>query len=60
MRARPSVARVEAELGLLRGDSALIGRAIDELEAIGDVEHAARVAAEAGPRLNRRVAPTSG
>ena len=46
MGARPFVARVRTELGLLTGDRALVERGVDDLEAIGDVEHAARVAAE--------------
>ncbi len=46
MGARPSIARVSTELGLLTGDGALVERGVDELEAIGDVEHAARVSAE--------------
>ena len=56
MGARPSVARVSTELGLLTGDAALVERGIDELEAIGDVEQAARV--RRGTRAPR-VAPES-
>ena len=48
--ARPWVARVEAELGLLNGDRALVGSAIATLEEIGDLEQAARVAGEAQAR----------
>ncbi len=46
MGARPSAARVRTELGLLTGDAALVERGIDELEALGDVDQMARVAAE--------------
>jgi class 3 adenylate cyclase len=46
MRARPSVARVHTELGLLMGDAALVERGIDGLQEIGDIEQAARVVAE--------------
>ena len=44
MGARPWVARVQTELGLLTGDQELIDRGLDGLESLGDVEHAARVA----------------
>jgi class 3 adenylate cyclase len=47
MGARPYVARVEAELGLIGGDAARVGAAIAELERIGDLEQAARIAGEA-------------
>jgi len=46
MDARPWAARVRTELGLLAGDEALVERGLDELEALGDVEQAARVAAD--------------
>jgi class 3 adenylate cyclase len=46
MGARPFVARSRAELGLLTDQGDLIDRAIDDLEALGDVEQAARVAGE--------------
>ena len=41
----PFVARVRCELGQLRGDSALIEQGLEDLAALGDVEHAARVVA---------------
>jgi len=44
--ARPLAARVRTELGMLTGDAALIDRGMDELEAVGDIEQSARVAAE--------------
>jgi class 3 adenylate cyclase len=47
MGARPSAARARTELGLLAGDHALVERGLEELEALGDLEHMARVAAEA-------------
>jgi hypothetical protein len=50
MAARPYVARVEAELGLLTGDPAAVSSGIAALEQIGDLEHAARVATEARAR----------
>ena len=50
MDARPFVARVEAEIGLLTGDGARVGSAIATLEQIGDLEHASRVASEARER----------
>jgi class 3 adenylate cyclase len=46
MKARPYIARAKSEIGLQRGDSALVEAAIAELEAIGDLEHATRVVAE--------------
>jgi hypothetical protein len=46
MAARPFVARVQTELGLRIGDTALIDRGLDGLEAIGDVDQATRVATE--------------
>jgi class 3 adenylate cyclase/tetratricopeptide (TPR) repeat protein len=46
MGARPFAARVRTELGDLIGDQALFDRGLDELEALGDVDQAARVAAE--------------
>ena len=45
MGALPYVARVRTELGELTGDAALIDRGMDGLEAIGDIEQSARVAA---------------
>ena len=46
MEARPFAARVRTELGGLVGDEALFDRGLDELEALGDVDQAGRVAAE--------------
>jgi hypothetical protein len=46
MRAAPFVARARTEIGLLTDDAALVDRGMDELEALKDVEQAARVAAE--------------
>jgi hypothetical protein len=46
MAAKPLVARVETELGLLVDDQAMLDRGLDGLEATGDVEQAARVAGE--------------
>ena len=46
MGARPYVARVRTELGMLSGEASLIDLGMDELEALGDVEQSARVAAE--------------
>ena len=46
MGAQPYVARLRTELGVLVGDPARVDRGLDELEAIGDVEQAARVTAE--------------
>jgi class 3 adenylate cyclase/tetratricopeptide (TPR) repeat protein len=46
MRARPFIARARAELGLLTADAGLVDSALDELEAIGDVQQASRIAAE--------------
>jgi class 3 adenylate cyclase len=46
MGARPFIARVRTELGVLTRDASLIDHGMDELEALGDVEQSARVAAE--------------
>jgi hypothetical protein len=46
MGARPFAARVRTELGDLIGDQALFDHGLDELEALGDVDQATRVAAE--------------
>ena len=46
MGARPYAARVRKELGASMADRDLADRGLDELEALGDVEQAARVAAE--------------
>jgi hypothetical protein len=46
MGARPFIARVRTELGVLAADASLIDQGMDELEALGDVEQSARVAAE--------------
>jgi hypothetical protein len=46
MGARPFIARLRTELGLVAGDPAAIDQGMDELEALGDVEQAGRVAAE--------------
>ena len=50
MGARPFVARLEAEIGLLKGDAGPVGSAISSLEQIGDLEHATRIAEEARAR----------
>jgi class 3 adenylate cyclase len=47
MRAIPFIARARSELGLVTGDGALVDRALEELEKLGDVEHMTRLAAEA-------------
>jgi class 3 adenylate cyclase len=52
MQAAPYIARVQAELGLLVADDALVARGLDGLEALGDVEQATRIA-------NRRKARTA-
>jgi hypothetical protein len=44
--ARPFAARARTELAAVTGDAALADRGLDELEGLGDVEQAARVAAE--------------
>ncbi|MEO5705144.1 MAG: adenylate/guanylate cyclase domain-containing protein [Candidatus Limnocylindrales bacterium] len=54
MGARPYIARVNADLGLLTDDASRIERAIDDLTALGDIEHATRVA----QRRNAKSAPT--
>ncbi len=46
MGALPFVARVQTELGLLEGRADLLDAGLDELERLGDVEQARRVAAE--------------
>ncbi|HJP88863.1 MAG TPA: adenylate/guanylate cyclase domain-containing protein [Candidatus Limnocylindrales bacterium] len=46
MGARPFTARVRTELGALTDDREMADRGLDELEGLGDVEQAARVAAE--------------
>ncbi|HEX8026120.1 MAG TPA: hypothetical protein VF484_07945, partial [Candidatus Limnocylindrales bacterium] len=46
MGAVPFEARVEAELGLLAGDSAAVEAAIGKLDALGDGLHARRLATE--------------
>ena len=53
MNAGPSAARLRTEVGMVTKDQALIDRGLDELTALGDVEQAARVAAEC-----RSVAPS--
>jgi hypothetical protein len=50
MGARPFIARAEAEIGTLSGDTALVRSAIGMLEEIGDLEQARRVAGEASAR----------
>ncbi len=50
MGARPNIARVEAELGLLRGADDLVSPAVAALERIGDLEQAGRVAARGRER----------
>ena len=45
MGARPYVARAHAELGFLRGEDALVERGLQELDALGDIDQAGRVAA---------------
>jgi class 3 adenylate cyclase len=47
MGAVPLVARIRSELGIITGDPGLVAEALDQLEALGDVEQGARVAAEA-------------
>jgi len=47
MRSRPFIARAKADIGLLTGETAVTESAIAELEAVGDVEHATRVAGQA-------------
>jgi len=47
MGARPFIARIEAELGLMTGHAGQVASAIGELEQIGDLEQAARVAGAA-------------
>ena len=49
MGARPVIARAETELGAVSGDAALVEHGMDELEALGDVEQTARVAARRRP-----------
>jgi hypothetical protein len=44
--ARPYVARTRTELGLLTGDRALVEQGQLDLEALGDIDQAGRVAAE--------------
>ena len=46
MGARPYAARTRTELGALTGDREIADRGLDELEALGDVDQAGRVAAE--------------
>lgn len=46
MGAKPWVARVQTELGMLTGNQELVDLGLDGLESLGDVEHAARVAME--------------
>jgi hypothetical protein len=46
MGAKPYVARVEAELGLMVGDQAMVEEGLDELARLGDLDQSARVAAE--------------
>jgi hypothetical protein len=45
MDSRPFIARVHAELGLLRDDPALVELGLQELDALGDIDQAARIAA---------------
>ncbi len=47
MGARPFVARAQAELGIRTGDGDLLEAGVAELERLGDVDHLARVIAEA-------------
>ena len=54
MGSRPFAARVRTELGTLSGDDPLIDRGLDELEALGDVEQAGRVASD---RKSRSLTP---
>ena len=54
MAARPFSARVRTELGQLTGDREMADQGLDDLEALGDVDQAGRVAAE------RRAAAKSG
>jgi hypothetical protein len=46
MAARPFIARAQTELGFVGGDAAMVEAGLDELERLGDVEQAARVAAD--------------
>jgi hypothetical protein len=46
MGARPFVARVRTELGVVLGDRALVDRGLDDLEALGDMVQAALAAGE--------------
>jgi hypothetical protein len=55
MGARTYLARAHTELGLLRKDDALIERGLQELEALGDIDQAGRVAA-----LRRSGVPAAG
>jgi class 3 adenylate cyclase len=55
MGAGPYIGRTHAELGFLRDDDALVGRGLQELEALGDVDQAGRVAA-----LRRSRVPSAG
>ncbi|MES1239250.1 MAG: hypothetical protein ABUL57_00145, partial [Chloroflexota bacterium] len=50
MGARPFAARARTELGALINDRAMADQGLDELEALGDVEQAARVAKERNAR----------
>jgi class 3 adenylate cyclase len=50
MGARPLIARAKTEIGLLKGDDALLQIGLAELETLGDVEQAGRVAGEARAR----------
>jgi hypothetical protein len=46
MKAVPFIARATAELGLMSGDDAAVERGLGQLEALGDIDHAARIASE--------------
>jgi hypothetical protein len=50
MGARPFVARVEAEIGLMTGEASLMSSAMAMLEQVGDIEYATRLAGEARDR----------
>jgi class 3 adenylate cyclase len=54
MGALPYVAMLRTEVGMLTGDVALVDQGMDGLEALGDVEQSARVAAE---RKSKSAAP---
>jgi hypothetical protein len=60
MQARPFVARVRTELAALTGDRDLADLGLDELEKLGDVDQAGRVAAERRAATKAGARPASG